>query len=134
MDPERFDRITKTLSHEADRRRVLRRAAAGIFGLAAAWTAQGIGPRGARASHCPAVSGDTVCHFPNGRRCKKCDGAICRSPCRPHLSFYAGSGGCYCTQPSMVDGVTGHYLCCDCSCGNLSSTRDCGCSQWVVDA
>ena len=124
------ERVAEGLARRTNRRQALKRTAAAVFGLVAAWAVEGIGMPGALASHCRYTSQDTQCHYPGGIDCRSlrdgsgnCDGERCANKCRIERSWYAETG-CWCTQP---DGTGGYYVCCDCKCRGVR----CGCSRWV---
>ncbi len=123
------ERVGEGLVRRMDRRRLLRRAGASVFGLVAAWTVEGVAMPSALASHCSRVDyGQCTCHPPSGRYCRSlhwsyCEGSRCRGGCTYDYTYY--STACWCTAICRYGGGTcGYYRCCDCRCGG---TR-CGCS------
>ena len=76
------ERSSEELARKIGRRRFLNRAAASVFGLAAAWSVEGIRAPGVLAQTCSATSSQCTCNLPNGRSCGKfCSGSLCRGAC-----------------------------------------------------
>jgi hypothetical protein len=128
------------VARQIARRQFLRRSAATIFGVVAAWAVEGIRPRSTLAAECYRTTSSYVCSPPpywNPTYCNNvnpswCVGADCVAPdCRPN--FDAGwPTACWCTLESCDGSYLGYFVCCDCYCA--SDTVICGCAQFVRTA
>jgi hypothetical protein len=127
-----FERTAEGLARRIDRRRLLNRVSAAVFGVVAAWAVEGVGGSGALAIACAATSSQCRCNLPNGRSCGKfCSGSLCKGACKFDTSYY--STGCWCTLTCDNGGLgSGYYECCDCTCNG--QRRTCGCERFVAVA
>lgn len=131
------EKLGERLARRMDRRRLVSRSAAAMFGLVAAWATEGIRPRGALAYHCSLIdTGRCYCRPVNNTYCTNigtdaahnCVGADCYSGhCTRDLSGYPSNNGCWCTQGCNYGSTCGYYQCCDCICHGIY----CGCRQFV---
>jgi hypothetical protein len=130
------ERVGEGLARRLNRRQAVKRAAAAVFGMIAAWTVEGIRAPGALASHCALVStGDCTCDPAYGIYCKRlnesyCAGSACAGGCYYDETFWPGA--CWCSaicQYSSQYGtpLIGYYQCCDCNCYG----QQCACRQFL---
>lgn len=131
-----FERAGEAVARGIDRRQMLRRAAASVFGVAAAWAVEGIRPPSALARTCTSASSSCAC-APIGEFCNTidtdwCDKGKCAGGCRFYDEIYEPTG-CWCTRDCCYrtpDGgrVCGYYKCCDCKCPQRTN---CSCKHFV---
>ena len=114
----------EVVARRMDRRRLLKRTAAGVFGVTAAWAVEGVRAPSALARTCVSVS--SACHCaPIGPWCNTveqewCDNGKCAGGCMFYHEIYPPTG-CWCTTDCCYrksDGsrYCGYYKCCDCRC------------------
>lgn len=128
-----IERLGEGLARRMDRRHVLKRTAAAVFGVTAAFATRGFSPDRALASACGAYDTGCYCNPAGGTYCTAydynyCSGANCNTPCSAYTRVYPYTGGCWCTTGcNYGSGTCGYYMCCDCSCPEGL----CGCRQFV---
>ena len=132
------ERVGEGLARQLNRRTMLKRAAAAIFGAAAAWSVEGVKGQSELAGYCAYVTaGDCTCHPPYGLYCGRmdrsyCPGAACSGGCYYDES-YPYVGACWCSAtfhyPTQYEGyyLIGYYQCCDCKCYG----QQCACRQFI---
>jgi len=102
--------LAEAMARATPRRRLLGRAASGLFALLAGGAAGGVGR--------VALAGQgTVCSPPGPVcNCEYCRLGVCQKPCVINTTWYAS--GCW---------VTGSVTCCDCTCPAPQGV--CGCAS-----
>ncbi|MBA3413876.1 MAG: hypothetical protein H0U10_01445 [Chloroflexia bacterium] len=130
-------RVGEELARTINRRTVVKRAAAAVFGAVAAWSVEGFSRNKALASHCAYVTtGDCSCNPPYGEFCARIDGSYCTgSACTGGCTYdesWRYVGGCWCSATcayTAEDGspINGYYKCCDCNCFGTQ----CSCREFV---
>jgi hypothetical protein len=131
-----FEKAGEVVARGIDRRRLLKRSAASIFGVVAAWAVEGIRPPSALARSCTSVSSSCACQ-PIGEFCNTikeewCKKGACSGACRFYDEIYEPTG-CWCTRDCCYRDannrrVCGYYKCCDCKCPRGTS---CSCKHFV---
>lgn len=131
-----FEKAGETVARGIDRRRLLRRSAASVFGVVAAWAVEGIRPPSALARTCTSVSSSCACQ-PIGEFCNTidpnwCKKGACAGNCRFYDEIYEPTG-CWCTRDCCYRDannarVCGYYKCCDCKCPRGTN---CSCKHFV---
>lgn len=131
-----FEKAGETVARGIDRRRLLRRSAASVFGVVAAWAVEGIRPPSALARTCTSVSSSCACQ-PIGEFCNTidpdwCKKGACAGNCRFYDEIYVPTG-CWCTRDCCYRDannarVCGYYKCCDCKCPRGTN---CSCKNFV---
>lgn len=131
-----FEKAGETVARRIDRRRMLKRSAASIFGVVAAWAVEGIRPPSALARTCTSVSSSCACQpigeFCNTIRPEWCKKGACAGGCRFYDEIYEPTG-CWCTRDCCYRNangarVCGYYKCCDCKCPR---SNNCSCKHFV---
>ena len=149
-------RVGEGLARRTNRRETVTRTAATIFGLAAAWAAQGPFGSAALAGACAERSGYPYCQPPGeayctnpdwGGRASYCDGARCSGPCTLDTAYYPREvqAGCWCTQIRRKGQHRFYYKCCDCRCPGFQNpaatnpnypypveAEECGCRKRIT--
>ena len=131
-----LERAGEGLARRMNRRKVVRRTAAAIFGSVAAWSVKGMRGSAQLADYCTYVEqGECACDPPYDQYCTDldpsyCDGPNCGSGCTVDETYWT-VGGCWCSatcQYSDDNGnpLIGYYKCCDCDCYGTS----CSCRQF----
>jgi hypothetical protein len=139
--------MAEALARGSSRRHAIKTIAAGAFGLAAAWAAQGPVGAGKLASHCAAISSRDYCQPPHGRYCddaaaggvkKNCNGAKCANNCVLDNNYYPGpkQAACWCTAVVGKGKKRFYYRCCDCQCPDIPdlggiNPQGCSCRERV---
>lgn len=127
--------LGEALARRLQRRALLRRTAAAIFGSVAAWSATGLPGSAQLADYCTNVEqGVCACDPTSGQYCgdldaSYCAGATCGNACTVDTSW--NGTGCWCSAVCRYadangDPVVGYYQCCDCVCGGVG----CSCRQF----
>lgn len=130
------DRAGESVARKVDRRSMISRGAAGLFGAVAAWTVSGFKAPPALARTCTTQSSSCACapigSFCNTIRSEFCYKGACSGGCRFYDEIYAPTG-CWCTRNCCYrrrngNRVCGYYKCCDCKCPDRVQ---CSCKHFV---
>lgn len=126
------ERAGEEVTRFIGRRQVLRRAAAGIFGVVAAWAVDVVHlPTAEAVNYCQYTTLDTNCNPVGSGYCSSlnpgyCSGANCAGGCVASTDSWSGTG-CWCTSTFCGSNGNGYYFqCCDCACpgGKLCTCRN----------
>jgi hypothetical protein len=127
--------LGEALARRLQRRVLLRRTAAAIFGSVAAGSATGLPGSAQLADFCTNVEeGACACDPTAGQYCGEldagyCAGATCGDACTVDASW--NGTGCWCSAlcryaDANGNPLVGYYQCCDCVCGGVG----CSCRQF----
>lgn len=123
------ERIGEGLARRINRRQILQRSAAIVFGSVMAWSARGFRIPGVLAFHCNHTTS----------RCS-CDVISYCPSCSPSYPSSCGGGNgctwnysiwgtaCWCTATCCYGSYSGYYECCDCRCDGVTL---CQCARFV---